>query len=148
VCAAAPRAVTSSVRQVRSSGHHSSAFGDAGNCYRADLINLLGQGLTPKQAIDQLDTGDSDGDGISNGEETTRPRPEPNEIGYNMGLIGDTGTDPCATNPTEPVSGALETPPGNAVPSVSQWGLVAMVIAQAIVGSLILRRRQGNGTGA
>ncbi|MEK7731904.1 MAG: hypothetical protein AAB363_08610, partial [Planctomycetota bacterium] len=61
---------------------------------------------------------------------------------------GGTGTDPCATNPTEPVSGVLETPPGNAIPTVSEWGLVAMVIAQTIVGSLILRRRQWSGTGA
>jgi len=128
--------------------HHPSAFGDPGNCYRADLIDLLGQGLTPEQAIDQLDGVDSDGDGIPNGEEATTPRPEVNEIGYNMGLTGETGTDPCATNPTEPVSGVRETPPGNAIPTISEWGLVAMVIAQATVGSLILRRRRWRGTGA
>lgn len=128
--------------------HHPSAFNDAGNCYRADLINLIGQGMTPTQAIDQLDTVDSDGDGIPNGEEATTPRPEANEIGYNMGLIGDSGTDPCATNPAEPVSGVPETPPGNAIPTVSQWGLVVLVIVQCIAGTLILRERESQGSRA
>lgn len=122
--------------------HHPSAFGDPGNCYRADLITLLVQGLTIEQAIDQLDAVDSDGDGTPNGEEAVAPRPEVGEIGYNMGLIGATGTDPCATNPAEPVSGISETPPDNSIPTVSQWGLVVFVIVQAIAGTLILRRRE------
>ena len=128
--------------------HHPSALGDPGNCYRADLIELIVQGLTLEQAIEQLDALDSDDDGVPNGEEAITPRPEVNEIGYNMGLVGDTGTDPCAANPTEPVSGVLETPPGNAIPTVSRWGLVALVIVQAIAGTLILRRREPRGARA
>jgi len=127
--------------------HHPSAFGDLGNCYRADLITLLGQGRTISEAIDQLHPVDSDGDGVPNGEEATTPRPEVNEIGYNMGLIGDTGTDPCATNPTVPVSGLPETPPVNPIPTVSHWGLVVLVIVQVTIGSLILRGRQPRGAG-
>lgn len=120
--------------------HQPSGFGEPGNCYRAALIDLLGQGLTPEQAIDQLDPLDSDGDGVPNGEEATTPRPEPNEIGYNMGLIGDAGTDPCAVFPTAPVTGVRETPP--VIPAVSTWGLVVLAIVQAIAAAVILRLRQ------
>ena len=45
-----------------------------------------------------LDTEDSDGDGVPNGEEATRPRDDlpDEEVGYNMGLVGSTGVDPCS----------------------------------------------------
>ncbi len=60
------------------------------------------------EAIDNLDVADSDSDGYPNGQEAVTPRPD-GEVGYNMGLVGDLGTDPCADDPTEVVTGVPET---------------------------------------
>jgi hypothetical protein len=120
--------------------HHPPSFNTAGNCYRDGLTTLLGQGMAIEQAIDQLDGQDSDGDGFNNGYEATLPRPEAGEVGYNMGLVGATGTDPCGSNPSEVVTGVPETPPVDQVPAFSFWGFV--VLAGTVLGGgvLIFRR--------
>jgi hypothetical protein len=121
--------------------HHPPSRSDLGNCYRADIITLLGMGRTITQALDELDAVDSDGDGISNGEEITMPRADqPGQIGYSPGLIGATGTDPCATNTSEVVSGQRETPVVVPVPTVGEWGLAVMSLALLAAGSVALRR--------
>lgn len=122
---------------------HHAGPGTQGNCYRDDLSDLLVQGLTPTDAIAQLDSVDSDGDGVPNGVEITAAREgEPGEIGYNPGLIGDTGTDPCADYPDEEVTGVPETPPPPLVPTVSEWGLAAMVMLLMSAGSIVIARRR------
>lgn len=96
--------------------HHPSSFGGLGNCYRLDLIARLMAGRTITQAIDDLDTVDSDGDGTPNGQEILMPRPDlPGQIGYSMGLAGPVGVDPCWSNPNQAVTGVPETPPPPAV---------------------------------
>ncbi|MFN0133894.1 MAG: GC-type dockerin domain-anchored protein [Phycisphaerales bacterium] len=84
----------------------------SGTCYRMQLRNLLKiKGHPVEVALDILDGLDSDGDGVSNGIEILTPRADqPGQIGYHMGLIGPTGTDPCGDNPMEVVTGMLETP--------------------------------------
>lgn len=89
--------------------HQPPSFGTPGNCYKEDLNDLLGTGLSITEAIDNLDGTDSDADGYSNGQEAVTPRPD-GEVGYNMGLVGDLGTDPCADDPAEVVTGVPETP--------------------------------------
>lgn len=121
--------------------HHPPSRSDLGNCYRADIITLLGLGRTITEAIDELDTVDSDGDGIPNGEEITTPRSDqPGQVGYSMGLVGATGTDPCAANASEVVSGQRETPVVVPVPAVGEWGMVAMSLALLIAGTVRLRK--------
>lgn len=119
--------------------HHPPNLNTPGNCYRDDLSILIQQGLTIEQAITQLDTEDSDGDGFSNGEEATRRRPEAGEIGYNPGLIGETGTDPCGDDPNEVVTGVPETP--SSIPATSGWGLLCLVLSVLVVGTARLRSR-------
>ncbi len=85
---------------------------EQGNCYKDALTARLEAGRTNAQAIADVELLDSDGDGISNLDEIMAARADmPDQIGYNPGLIGDTGTDPCATDPTTPVTGQPETPP-------------------------------------
>lgn len=120
--------------------HHPPSFDLPGNCYREDLSTLIAGGATDAEAIDQLDLVDSDGDGVANGEEATTVREDqPSEVGYNMGLVGPTGTDPCSMNPAEAVTNQLETPP-QAIPAASEWGLVVMALLLLVVGTLRLRR--------
>ena len=120
--------------------HHPPTRDVLGNCYRMDLKALLDGGATIEDAIDQLDTEDSDGDGVSNGEEATTPRvDQPGEVGYNMGLVGPTGVDPCSPlNFGIPVTNELETPP-LVIPAVSAWGMTALTLLVLVVGSLMFR---------
>ncbi len=121
---------------------HHAGPGTQGNCYRGDLSDLVAQGVAPADAIDQLDTVDSDGDGVPNGVEIMTPRGgEPGQVGYNPGLIGDTGTDPCGADPDEVVTGVPETPPPQEIPAVSEWGLVVMALLALTVGTIICGRR-------
>lgn len=118
--------------------HHPPSRSDLGNCYRNDIITLLGQGLTIEQALDQLDGEDSDGDGVANGAEINAPRADqPGEVGYSPGLVGATGTDPCGADPDEVVTGELETPPGP-VPAASTWGVVNLMLVMLAAASVIL----------
>lgn len=110
-----------------------------GNCYRTDLIARLEGGASVEDAIIQLDGVDSDGDGVANGVEATMPRDDqPGEVGYNMGLVGPTGTDPCSLDPGAPVSNELETPP-SLIPTVSEWGMVAMTLLMLAVATILFR---------
>ena len=121
--------------------HHPPTRDVLGNCYRMDLKALLQGGATIEEAIDQLDGEDSDGDGVPNGVEATTPREDqPGEVGYNMGLVGPTGTDPCSLNPTEAVSGELETPPVP-IPAVSAWGLLALSLVVLVAGTMMIRSK-------
>jgi len=84
----------------------------AGNCYKDALTARLNAGRTAAQAIADVENMDSDGDGVSNLDEITAPRADmPGQIGYNPGLIGPTGADPCSANSSTPVTNQLETPP-------------------------------------
>lgn len=121
--------------------HHPPSFNTPGNCYRDALTELLMQGVPIDVAINQLDPLDSDGDGVSNGAEALAARPEAGEVGYNPGLVGDLGTDPCGNNPSTPVSGVAETPPLPPVPTVSTWGIAALVLLLWIGASVVLRSR-------
>ena len=120
--------------------HHPPNLNTPGNCYREDLAELINLGMPIEDAINQIDPVDSDGDGVSNGDEILAARSEPGEIGFNPGLIGETGTDPCGTNPASVVTGVPETPP-LPVPAVSVWGIVASALLLVIAGSVLLRRR-------
>lgn len=121
--------------------HNPAAFNAPGNCYREDMIELLQLGNTPEAAIDQLDSVDSDGDGFPNGQEILAARAEAGQIGFNPGLVGSLGTDPCGDDPKAAASGVAETPAGPPVPAVSDWGLIASALLLASAGTLILRRR-------
>ena len=119
--------------------HHSDNFGELGNCYRLALKELLNAGgLSIDAALDQWDGEDSDGDGVANGVEATAPRGD-GEVGYNMGLVGPTGTDPCSPD-FNPVSNELETPP-LVIPAVSEWGMAALTLLVLVVGTLMFRLR-------
>ena len=119
--------------------HHPPTRDIAGNCYREDLITLLNGGATITEALDQLDAADSDNDGVSNGVEATTARDDqPGEVGYNMGLVGATGTDPCSLEPGVAISGELETPTGP-VPAVSTWGMGIMTLLLLVTGTVALR---------
>lgn len=121
--------------------HHPPNRGDFGNCYRGDISVLLGLGRSITQALDELDAVDSDGDGVPNGVEITTPRADqPGQVGYSMGLIGATGTDPCAADPDEVVTGQPETPPVVAIPTVSEWGVVITVLLMLCSGTIVLLR--------
>jgi hypothetical protein len=121
--------------------HHPPNLNSAGNCYRSDISELLQTGITIEEALDQLDAVDSDGDGVFNGLEILAARPEPGEIGYNPGLIGELGTDPCGINPGTPVSGVPETPAPAPVPTASDWGLVILGILLVTNASIMIRKR-------
>lgn len=120
--------------------HDPAGLGLEGNCYRKDFVELIQGGSTVEEALDTLDGMDSDGDGWTNGVEATMQRTDSADIGYNMGLVGDTGTNPCGTTPTTPITGVSETPP-DPVPTVSQWGLVIMSLLVLAAGASILVRR-------
>lgn len=120
--------------------HDPAGFGLEGNCYRRDLVDLMQGGSTLDDALDTLDGMDSDGDGYANGVEATMPRTDSADIGYNMGLVGNTGTNPCGTTPAVPITGVSETPP-DPVPTVSQWGLFIMSLLVLAAGASILTRR-------
>lgn len=124
--------------------HHPPSRGLPGNCYRQSISELLTQGRTIQQALDELDGEDSDGDGVPNGVEATMPRADqPGEVGYNMGLVGGLGMDPCSDEPGVAVTGQLETPPSmTPVPAVSDWGLLVTALLFLTVGSVRFRRRQ------
>lgn len=120
--------------------HHPPNLNTPGNCYRADISTLINLGMSIDDALNQLDTVDSDGDGVTNGEEALAARPEVGEIGYSPGLVGDLGTDPCGTNPGATVTGMSETP-ASAIPAVSEWGMVALAILMVTCASIVMRRR-------
>jgi hypothetical protein len=79
------------------------------NCYRRDLIAILNQGFNIREAIAAVEPIDSDNDGFSNISEILFPRAA-GSVGYNPGLIGPTGTDPCSTDPTQIITDRAETP--------------------------------------
>jgi len=119
--------------------HHPPTRDLPGNCYRTDIIALLGGGATIADAISQLDGVDSDGDGVPNGvEATTARQDQPGEVGYSMGLVGPTGTDPCSLEPGVAITGELETAPPP-IPTVSEWGLALMVLLALVAGTLVFR---------
>jgi hypothetical protein len=92
--------------------HQPSSKRARGNCYREALIVNIKQGMSIEQAIAAIDGDDSDNDGTPNGQEILMVRTDvPNEVGYNPGLIGPTGTSPCSTSPTAVISNMPETPP-------------------------------------
>ncbi len=96
-----------------------------GNCYREALATRLAAGRTIAQAIADIDGADSDGDGTSNHVEILAARTDlPGQVGYNPGLIGATGTDPCGPNPAAPVTGVSETPPPPCAADFNHDGLV------------------------
>lgn len=92
--------------------HHPTSTSNAGTCYRTDLAARIAAGRTIQQAIADIDSWDSDGDGVSNHDEILMPRTDGvGGVGYHPGLVGATGTDPCGSNPAVPVTGVRETPP-------------------------------------
>jgi cytochrome c5 len=92
--------------------HHPPARNTPGNCYRSALAARIALGRTEAEAIADIGAEDSDGDGVSNHDEILAARTDlPGHVGYNPGLIGATGTDPCSLEPIKAVSSALETPP-------------------------------------
>lgn len=125
--------------------HHPPNLNTPGNCYRADLAELINLGMTIEDALNQLDTVDSDGDGVTNGEEAVAARPEAGQFGFNQGLIGELGTDPCGTNPSSAVTGMSETPAQALVPAVSDWGMIVLGLLMAISASLLMRKRVSHG---
>lgn len=91
--------------------HHPPFKTNEGNCYRRDIIGQLDRGRTIQEAIAFLDGVDSDGDGFTNGQEILMPHEDlEGEVGYNPGLIGEQGTDPCSFEPNRPVTRQRETP--------------------------------------
>ena len=61
------------------------------------------------------------------------------DIGFNLGLVGPTGTDLCGPDPNAAVTGVSETLP-DPVPTVSEWGLTMMTLLVLTAGSSILVR--------
>lgn len=120
--------------------HNPAGLGSPGNCYRADVKELIDLGVPFVDALDQLDAVDSDLDGFTNGEEATMVRTDTIDIGYNQGLVGAAGTDPCGPDPDLALTGVSETPP-DPVPTVSEWGLLVMSLLVLAAGSSILVRR-------
>jgi len=122
--------------------HHPPTRNLPGNCYRMDLFALLDGGASIQDALDQLDGQDSDGDGVANGVEINLPRSDdPGQVGYSPGLIGETGTDPCADDPDEVVTSARETPI-LLVPASSTWGAIIFGLSVALGGSVVIRRQR------
>lgn len=91
--------------------HHPSSTSNPGNCYKDALETRIQGGMSAAAAINAVDALDSDNDGVPNGVEITTARAGTSAIGYNPGLRGATGTDPCWSNPNAAVSNQLETPP-------------------------------------
>lgn len=92
--------------------HQPPSTSTTGNCYRMAVRERIRAGLSAANAIIAVEGLDSDGDGVPNGVEITTPRADfPGQVGYNPGLIGATGTDPCATASSTPVTNRPETPP-------------------------------------
>ena len=90
--------------------HHPSDVANPGNCYKNSLTARLNAGRTIAQALADVETMDSDNDGVNNVTEILAVRTDlPGEVGYSPGLIGPTGTDPCGA--AGAVSNQLETPP-------------------------------------
>ena len=124
--------------------HHPPDRGVVGTCYREDIHALLDSGASIQDALDQLDSEDSDGDGVPNGVEILMPRFEnPNEIGYHPGLVGATGTDPCGETPDDAVTGIRETPQLD-VPALSEWGLLAMGMLLISAATVVIHQRRIN----
>lgn len=121
--------------------HNSNAFLGDWNCYRRDLIARLRLGRTIREAISDIEFVDSDGDGVLNIDEITRPR-EGGSIGFDPGLVGPRGVDPCLTisfndvpGSSLAVSGRLETPPPNASIGACCSGTTCVLVpAAACVG--------------
>lgn len=91
--------------------HAPTGVSDLGNCYKNALEARIQAGRTIAQALVDIDGLDSDGDGVSNHDEILKPRTDiAGAIGYDPGLIGPTGTDPCGLSPNTPVTGVPETP--------------------------------------
>ncbi|MBL9031490.1 MAG: hypothetical protein JNM80_07250 [Phycisphaerae bacterium] len=91
--------------------HHPSSTSNAGNCYKVALAARINAGQTIAQALASVEGLDSDNDGFSNLDEILRVRTDPPAgIGYNPGLIGAAGTDPCGSNPSSAVTNQRETP--------------------------------------
>ncbi len=119
--------------------HHSSNKSDLGDCYREDIITLLAT-MTIEQALDALDSADSDNDGVPNGVEITAVRSDlPGEVGYHPGRVGLNGTDPCLGAGTPLPTNQLETPPP--APAVSTWGLVVFTLLILTAGSILTQVR-------
>lgn len=117
--------------------HNPTSFFGPANCYRADIIALLQGGSSITDALNALDGEDSDLDGFANGVEATMPRTESADVGFNQGLVGPTGTDPCGPDPGFSLTGVSETPP-DPIPTVSQWGLLIMSLLLLAAGMSIL----------
>ncbi len=121
--------------------HNPAAFGAPGNCYREDMIFSLQGGVDIATALDELDGVDSDLDGVANGVEINTPHADlPGDVGYNPGLVGELGTDPCSDLPDEIITGAAETPRGS-IPTVSEWGLITMTLLLLTIGTAVFRKR-------
>jgi hypothetical protein len=97
--------------------HHPGDFGAIGTCYRDDIRQLLKDGFTILEALDIADGMDSDGDGVTNGEQINMPHAHlPGEIGYHPGLSGCFGNDACGPDPDAPLTGVPETPTVDFIP--------------------------------
>lgn len=97
-------------------------FGDL-NCYRKDLILRLRAGRSIQEALADIEHFDSDGDGVDNLAEILAPRSDgadwgypPNRVGFNPGLVGPLGADPCYSDPLAPQTFRPETPVTGPVP--------------------------------
>jgi hypothetical protein len=91
---------------------------DIGTCYRLALRDQLNLNLTIEQALEAVHNMDPDGDGVPSGVEILMPRSDaPGQIGYHPGLVGPGGRDPCAVNPSNPVTGQSETPAAACYPN-------------------------------
>ncbi len=124
--------------------HSPDGMNEIGNCYREAILHLVEAGNSSWDAITLLDTEDSDGDGFTNGQEATMPYwHSPGHVGYNPGLIGSEGTDPCGTDPNAPVTGGPETPLDTApVPTMSEWGVAIMALLVMAAGTLAFSARR------
>jgi hypothetical protein len=85
--------------------HNSFVFFGDWNCYRKDLIGRLAAGRTIQEALADIENWDSDGDGTDNRSEVLLAR-EPGVVGYNPGLVGPIGRDPCLTETVDGVPGS------------------------------------------
>ncbi|MCC6229201.1 MAG: hypothetical protein IT432_08255 [Phycisphaerales bacterium] len=92
--------------------HHPNDEANPGNCYKEAIALRLAAGRTNAQAIADVELMDSDGDGVNNRDEILLARTDmTGQVGYNPGLIGNKGTDPCFTNTNAAVTNQIETPP-------------------------------------
>jgi hypothetical protein len=92
--------------------HHPTSNSNEGNCYRLDIRARLNSAPFPsiEDVLAEVELLDSDGDGFSNLSEILFPRADlPGEVGYNPGLVGQFGFDPCF-DPTTPLTGRQESP--------------------------------------